>query len=353
MIKVANSVAAVATRVFAIVESPFQLLNIKEYLFQNGVEGNSCKVYLVNVINETNLEQLFRVADYLELKAEVLFSHTFFDKNYFSKLSMAWRLFWRLGEVTPKPEAVLLVGDIGSFVTRIFIRAFHPKDLLIVDDGNAVLAQHEKFLAGELFLERMWLERLLMLCPRYRRPWYASQQLKFFTKYYFHPKGEHPAFLRNESLFLRNKLQASKKVPAIFFVGQNVSELGIVSEQSYLHALSEISKRYAYREVYYFPHRRESKEKLDKVVAVTGWGLYVQHFPFEMELMQLGLPDVLATFYSSVVSNVCELDLGLTIDVYQIAERDLLRNQKLIQGVYDHYTTLGVRLFKLSESLGV
>lgn len=328
--------------IYAVVESPFQLLNIKEFLFQELEDASVCKVFVINLVNTANLEQIFRVANELGFHIEVLISFPNFTNGVVSKFIFSVKFFFQLLKIRSSRSSLLMVGDLGSFVSRTFIKRFKPLRIVAVDDGNASIQMHGRFLDGMLLANRVLFERVFDLLFCSKEDLYRAERLSFFTKYMTPLKASTKWFVENRSIYLRSLIQNAGQSLKVFFIGNNIAEIGIVSEKFYLDSLGLISTRYENYEVLYFPHRREDPEKVARVLALTGWGLHEQRLPFELEMCQLGRPLVLTTFFSSVIDNMANLNLGLEIEVFILPSSELnLQREKILQ-IYQHYRSIGI-----------
>ena len=150
----------------------------------------------------------------------------------------------------------VLLGDPGSKVGRLFLRK------IIIDDGT-----------------------------------YNIQYIRKFPRKEYWTIFDSRAQNNFDYLNLKQKLNSVKLQESddVFFIGQPLSELNILSEQKYLGVIESMSKK---NRIIYFPHRRESKEKIRQLSV----SVHHSDVPLELELLNIGKrPKLIVGFYSTAL----------------------------------------------------
>ena len=231
------------TRLIAYIESPYQVLGAFEFQRQHSVDIE----WVIRKSETVNDRQIISTLDILEIDR---YAVTFMPKIVLGT-SIKWIVF-----IFKSVFSQVLLGDPASKIGRLFLNK------IIIDDGTFNIQYIQK-----------------------------NTNKKYWTIFDTNNKNNF------DFINLRKKLNSYNlfKSERSFFIGQPLSELGLISEEKYLSVLDACSKD---NELVYFPHRRESREKLSKLDV----NVHFSEAPLELELLLMGeLPISVIGFYSTAL----------------------------------------------------
>ncbi|SHF91188.1 hypothetical protein SAMN05444483_103203 [Salegentibacter echinorum] len=113
----------------------------------------------------------------------------------------------------------------------------------------------------------------------------------------------------------------------VYFVGSPLVELGFISLNKKISYLKELMAYYENYEFFYFPHRRESGENLEKynfmqVIAQS-------NIPFEERMKQESeLPGTIISFVSSIAINLAPIYSKIKFQYFPLSNSDLSSNKE-------------------------
>ncbi|RKS50589.1 hypothetical protein BC962_2360 [Gillisia mitskevichiae] len=125
----------------------------------------------------------------------------------------------------------------------------------------------------------------------------------------------------------------------MYFAGQPLVDMGLVSLELYLKKLAELKLKFPKYEITYFPHPKESEEVKQKVANI----FKIRYFQkiFEEEYMESKFfAKNIASFYSSVLINLSYLGSGdLNIYAINLSESEILlpKQRSSILNIYKYF----------------
>lgn len=266
-------------RVFAYIESPYQVLGAFEYIMQHNVHVD----WIIRKSNSLNNSQIISTLDFLEIDKKCI--------RFIPEISSKSSLIW-ISLVLKLMLRPVLLGDPGSKIGRFFLKK------IILDDGTYNILYIRKF-------------------PRKR----------YWTIFDYRARNNFEFINLRLKLSELNLLQSDY----VYFIGQPLSELNILSEQEYLNIIESFSMKY---KLIYFPHRRESHDKIRQLEVPV----HYSKGPLELELIHMGeRPAFIIGFYSTALytikqiygieSRCIKIDTGLKdVDcIYQFFEQNDLK----------------------------
>lgn len=151
-----------------------------------------------------------------------------------------------------------------------------------------------------------------------------------------------------------NNLTPKLRKDLIYFAGQPLSEMGILSTEFYLSSLRELQSLYAEKKIIYLPHPTERSENLSEI----GEMMEIKVLPhiFEEEyLSSKEFPATVVSFYSSVLINLCfmqaEVDLiAVSIPDEEIIPRDLVPKIKIIYNFLENLDVGNLKIIKIADA---
>jgi hypothetical protein len=203
----------------------------------------------------------------------------------------------------------LVIGDPFSGVIQVIVGLVRPTAVTIVDDGTATMEFARQWTAGE-HLAR-WHQ---VAKPNHRRQIAALARdqiaetlrrrlssdsgcrLRMFTCLPVNlPRVE---VLRNEVDWVRRTFAAPLVRTGADLIGTSLVESGVIGSTAYLAGVRDLIDRYSVAR--YFPHRKESAEKLVRIEQL-GVQIVPTRLPLEIAARQGPIARTVVSFPSTVV----------------------------------------------------
>ena len=126
----------------------------------------------------------------------------------------------------------------------------------------------------------------------------------------------------------------------VLLLGSSVSEVNAMSESNYLFLVNSVKMRYPNSYLIYYPHRFESKNKLEQIQNL-GFTLQENKIPFELFFSSLNkCPEVVISFCSPILGNILQMYDNTPYCIMIKPRRSLfLKNETIYMDIYDHYKT--------------
>jgi hypothetical protein len=126
----------------------------------------------------------------------------------------------------------------------------------------------------------------------------------------------------------------------VHILGAPFLERNILSEADFITLLSEVFRRYGHQSIVYFPHRMETERSLHHVRSVLKTAEILRpDVPYEGHIgVARDLPMVIASFYSSALTNLLAMDLaGVCIHVVRFPWQRVVEPTKaeLVRTIYE------------------
>ncbi|TKC05270.1 hypothetical protein [Pedobacter frigoris] len=195
-------------------------------------------------------------------------------------------------------DILFFASHYDSDNTLLFLSIVNPALFYLMDEGTASFTvssmRAKKDNRGLLFLIKSLL---------YRHRIKLSKGLIYFTKYQFEiQKYDQVDFYLQEKF--DNPLETLVDHEFIF-LGSSIVEVGLLKEEDYLSFLAQIFLINCDKKVLYYPHRKESEEKLAKVKDI-GFVIVKIDLPFEEEYQRMKrCPATIGSFFfTTVLDNI-------------------------------------------------
>lgn len=260
----------------ALVESPYQLNNVFAYFELHGHAKKQHKVIIRDNGNKTQLKQYKNLIEKYQTE-NITTEFIFFPASGVVRLVYLILLLCRLIPLSLLHKQQVL-GDARSILIKpvIIISKLFRKNITLVDDG-LYLVNHCKKLGNYPF--------------------------KIFTSLPITPleKQKYTVIANNPP-----KFTAYEAEPTKVFIGQNIVELGFVSESTYLKAVEAFFETATTGESkkVYISHRKESKNK-EKKLKELGCEVLNLDLPIEEYFYKNGAPiGLIGSCYSTALINI-------------------------------------------------
>ncbi len=166
----------------------------------------------------------------------------------------------------------LFIGDYRSKFAKLLTFFAKPERKIYLDDGTATLD-----------------------CPlSILNKSYSFSIFDLSTS--FHIKNK---FINLSKILLKNKRNRKN---VVIFIGSPIRQIEAWMKGDYFKAIEQVKKKYKTMDFFYFPHRRELREDLDKI---SSYGVQVleNNYPIEMFYLEFQdcHPKVVASLYSTAM----------------------------------------------------
>jgi hypothetical protein len=241
----------------ALVTSPFQLISLKEYLFENELEG--CRILVLCQKDKLIQGQLEKTAEILELElSEFIYFDSFFQSHYF-----------RLKREINVEIDTLILGHLFSEPV-VFVSNLIPyKRLIILDDGLSSIKIPEIF-HNKLYLDESKpalnkiIKKFLLIDAK------LPAVAEFFTLFKM-KNTDGLEISKNRLNYLKTFLSEKSISNQGYFIGQPFVENGELEMPFYLSLVEGFVKENSqnFSELVYIAHRKEGDSKLRQIESIS------------------------------------------------------------------------------------
>lgn len=294
-------------RQLCIIESPFQLIQLYEYLkYKKLTQVFVCIRLNKEVRNNSQLYALVKLFSPEDWKIIYL-------KNPYTALVVAF--FYRCF------CDYFVLGDENSKVVKLFLPFLHKERITFLDDGVATLDSTSKYNRFTIFSQIA---------------------------------GE-----RNHMLELRKMVESVKKTQrVVLLLGSKLTETGILDFKAYEELVKKviISNRKEMRsdlKLVYVPHRGETAHKNilnDKFCQRYGVLIVENHLPVELISVEKGydIKGVIG-FFSTALFTLRQIYPSATVKVYLIPHELLMKRKQKIKRLYQQLIEQGYKVCYLEH----
>ncbi|MBN8708496.1 MAG: hypothetical protein J0I10_03905 [Verrucomicrobia bacterium] len=327
--------------------SPFQMLNAIEARHSLQSKNDECHLVYCRAISDRNAEQIRAMIE------ETDWASVFYDDSpeerslYRKRFSGVMGYASKLG-----PFDRMVVGHFGWDLGRHVSHALQPREVVVLDDGTAGHRIYNYRFSDVIPSGgQKRASRVASLFSRYvkRIGWGMRtnpyRSVTFFSIYQ-HRIHACDQVIPNRFDYLRSQVKGEVEPGLVAFLGGCQVELGILSADYYRHALEVIRRHYPVGKLLYFPHRRESTEKLESLAKQLDFAVVQIDVPFEMHLIGSDiLPEEIVTLYSTAIDSCGALlegkDVRLTAFELDPDRINGDEQRHFIQSVYAYYRAHG------------
>ncbi|MFT3833229.1 MAG: hypothetical protein QM711_07895 [Micropruina sp.] len=334
----------------ALVESPAQLLNVVEWAFQAGLEGQTRLAVLPPRESATRL-QLEAMVD---LAREAGLAATWYEprKSAASLVAVAWELFPRLVKAQR-----LVVGDPFSRFVQAVLPLADVSEVVVVDDGTATISFIAQLTRGDR-LSRWHLAEggrdvVIDLLSEHARDFFSPSErdgrsIEVFTSM---PVQAPPGIRQSANTFAwtRSRFGPPVVVEAADVIGTSLVETGVVDAERYLAGVAAVAERFGAGR--YFAHRREEVAKLALIAARTGLTIVRPDVPLEIAVRRGPVSAVMVSYPSTVTHTLplVLLDTPVELAVADVPTTWLTPGAPVGAGDFlEHVTTTARKRHQLS-----
>ena len=287
--------------ILVIIESPFQCLCFIEWIERFKVDINTVELVINKRANlsDENVNIINNTLDYFNVVvSDVKYLNVEGDLKGIIKNKKSIKALLKRKSVS---YDVIVIGEFRSTLPELFIHKYNIKKAVYLDDGNA--------------MQRLTRNRSLTfsnLIKRLITKLFTGFGFKAASKTIYFSKFISNSQLIEEEELIVNNFEKLKSViknarqnlnsGTIAIIGSPLSEAGVCSvevERKYIERLfSYVFTHFPDNTVHYFPHRRDSDEKLKWLDEKCLVKVVKQSLPIELTVANRGV-DVFFGFYST------------------------------------------------------
>ncbi len=320
-----------------IIANPTHLINVKNYIDTHEV----CRNYVISTI--TYFEGYKSFEEAVDKADEVELLKTF----YIDQGKTGFSLYM---DILKKMKAIhgLSLGNMGfkevlftnynSWLQNFLVRKSAAKKRILMSDGTAIfdIVEYRKKNKNIPFKgNKIFIKHILRLKPIQNLHFYSQVQLK-------------PATGDSLEVFnFRASNTENIKQKKIYFVGSPLVELEYISSEKNLLMLQSLRDKFSQHKIYYFAHRRESDENLQKYGFIDE--IVRDTIPFEERLiLEEELPGLIVSYLSSVLINLPAVYPKINFFYIPIDFKDITNNNFVPKYVHlkSNFEKIGSKNFK-------
>jgi alpha-2,8-polysialyltransferase (POLYST) len=305
-----------------LVKTPLQLLNAMEAKYFFNLDKKQCVLIIMG--DRKSQHQLLMLSEAVDEWEDVIVLNNvcLFFGNPFNKCNSFWfKCFGRINffnksifNIRRLNKISRYIGDVDyiflGYVKYVFMRHFANitphKKIYLLDDGSATLIVANQRNQGITVDSDIGFKGWLKLFVKKFFQGIKSQDLKhynYFTMYDIDSSAD-DLIVRNDYRYLRSSSELLPVTSDIYFIGGPLSEVGMLSQDSYFDHLRRVQKFYSGKKIIYVAHRRESKDKLDKIKTELDFEVKLFDYPIEYQLAFVGpRPEIVASFVSTALDS--------------------------------------------------
>lgn len=293
----------------AFVESPVQLLNVLEWAHAHalrdagGGTGAGLTLVVLSPNDPMTRGQLRRMAELAR------------DEGYEVRWEEArggtTAPFHTIAGLAPllRRASRVVMGDPFSRYVQLLLTITRANELVVVDDGTATMEFVSQLARGERLVR--WHRkggrpgpRDLLFAPvsskaRHRLTPGGDRHVEVFSSMPIEETPDGVTVTANDFAWTRARFGPPRLTKGSDLVGTSLVETGVVDGDRYLQAVGTLAR--AHGATRYFAHRRESSDKLHRLVQETGLEVVRPDLPLELIARRGPIGRTILSFPSTVV----------------------------------------------------
>lgn len=318
---------------FFVAQSPLQLLNCIEAQYKFKTQNN-----ILIFIESGHLQTEFQMKRLLKLFKwkDIIYIHlpTTKIENITFVAEVRKKLKYYLSHKIEK----VFIGDFRGFQMLHIANYLSAEEVYLVDDGISTVSYDN-------YIQFKSIQKTLSKL-KHRAFFYKTKQINynFFTIYDMKEKRK----VFNNYDFINTYKSNSEVKDEIFFIGQPLVKLGIVSKEYYQENLKKIIDLHRNEKLVYVMHRIEDEAYIKELSHQFGFDYRRFDDLLELEMIRaVYLPKTFATFYSSALFSMSQLFKNLDYIAYRIDTKEIkYKGLKIldIDHMYDQFKKYGIRV---------
>jgi len=248
----------------AIISSPLQLVNFKEFIHIKKIKN----YYFIVLYNyDAELSQINNLAVFYKININLVIRGNFFIQ--YIKLKRLKKFFFNCNN--------LIIGNFFSDPHLYLSNQIKPKQIYVIDDGMNTLLIHDKFKSNQKILSSNLARDLIFLILKIKTD-YPKRFILF--SFFNNEINKEISCIPNNLVFTRQMISKTEISDKSYFIGQPFVELGIMKIDEYIRYVEVIKN--TYRNIIYIPSRKENKNKIEELVSKVDVKIFYPGVNIEM-----------------------------------------------------------------------
>jgi len=317
-----------------IVAGPLHLMNAIE-----AIEYFKSKNNILIVLYTDNKQQLSQIKKLLNFVNWHTVEYIRIPQNIIDKLFFVNNIDSSLQTIQKDKIDKLFVGEYRSDHVNHIVNMLSNKDIYLLDDGLAQLNYHNEMNSQPY---RVKVRRVI-----YQALFYKLERINYTFFTIFDIKNE--KIIKNNYNFFKKYIRDKQVEDSVYFIGQPLVELGIMSEENYKKSLSKIIDFYKGRKFIYILHRREKVENIKELSLKLNFEYKLFDNLIELEMiMSKIVPSDFATFYSTAIVTLPRFISEIEYRVFRTKDNIIHKNFiDNILNTYQELEKIGLRVVQL------
>ncbi|HHB95191.1 MAG TPA: hypothetical protein ENK88_08600 [Campylobacterales bacterium] len=314
-----------------IVAGPLHIMNSIEAIEYFKTKNNILLIlYTDNKKQLNQMKKLLKFIDWHRIEYIPLPQKSI-DKIIFSK-----NIYHSLKFIKKNKIDKLFVGEYRSDHVNHIVNSLKDEEVYLLDDGLAQIDYHKE-MAWQPY--RVKVRRLI-----YSFLLYKLNRIKytFFTVFDI----DNEKVIKNNYSFFKRYIDKKDITQSVYFIGQPLVELGIMSEDNYKNELTKIISFYGKKKFVYILHRRQDEKYIRKLSIKLKFEYREFENMIELEMINSKtVPSDFATFYSTAIVTLPQFIEESKYRVFRSQNRCF--NKKFIDKIltsYKEFEKIGLRV---------
>ena len=298
-----------------IISSPLQLMNSIEAIKYFGI--TKPKLLIIHIVNRDDIKKHFsRLLEFIEWDS---IDYVQLPEKKLDKILFPKNIKKSLNRININNIDKIFVGDYQSNHINHIVNYLDIKDVYLIDDGMA-MAVYDTYLYS-----KPRKEKIVDIFYKFIGYQIKPIDYTFFT--FFNLKERR--VIQNNFSFFRNLISQKEIKNRVYFIGQPLVELDIITRDSYIRVLQKIIDFYSDKEFIYVLHRREEESYIDIVSKELDFRYIRFDNLIELEMIFSNtIPSHFGTFYSTAILTLPKLFNKSAYHAFRI-DNNILINQDL------------------------
>lgn len=317
-----------------IVRTPMQIVSALEAMDYFQTSDNI--LVIIHNRKKNNLQQIQRVMELFDLHHlfdEIMEVHHHRQSKFFLLLNLIQTLKRRTYET-------LFLGLYDS-MGRLFLSNLIYRNAYLIDDGTATIIAHHR-IVNSMKTHTVGLKALRARLFGLRLH-HHNAPLGFFTLFQLPQYAQEPIITHRFAYLKRYFSQPDEYSNIIYLLGQNITDVPIVSKEKYLCYIQQILEKYPDHDIVYIPHRAETLHQELQTLPNRRFTIQKTTLPIELYfLMHRIYPTHVISFFTSALYTLNILFENSTIESFNIALEDIESHHNSVMQCQEFLKTTSV-----------
>ena len=307
-----------------IVAGPLHVMNAIEAISYFNTKNNILLIlYTANSDQLNQMEKLLGFAKWHSVKYIPL------PEKKLDKIFFVQKVYMSLKGIEKKSLEKVFVGEYRSDHVNHIVNFFQSKEVYLLDDGLAQLSYHEEIATQSL---KVRVRRLIYMALLYKL---KRINYTFFSMF----EIENEKCIKNNYLFFKQYIEKKETEDIVYFIGQPLVELNIISELDYREMIAKVMEFYVTKRFVYIMHRREKEKNIEKLSEALNFKYLKLSNLIELEMINAKVvPSDFSTFFSTAIVTLPKFIENSEYRVFELENRYL--NKEYISEVTQTYSEL-------------